>query len=104
MHGLLITFRSAATLDQVHDAFMEAAPAISQTPGLISKAWLRDGDHLGGFYVFTDADAAEAYLAGPIIGQVKATPAFSDFAARHFDVLDDLSAVTGTRRAALATS
>ncbi len=94
MHAVLITFRSVASLDDVHDDFLAGAGAIAAVPGLLSKTWVQEGDRLGGFYLFTDADAAATYLDGPIIAETKAVPAFSDWDVQQFTVIEEFSAIT----------
>jgi hypothetical protein len=94
MHAVLITFQSAAGLDDLRQPFLEGAEAIRAVPGLISKTWLQNGATLGGFYLFTDVDAAQAYLAGQIITETESVPAFSEFQVEQFTVLEEFSAIT----------
>jgi hypothetical protein len=94
MHAVLITFHSEVSLDDLHESFLEAAPVIRDVPGLVSKTWVHQGATLGGFYLFTDSDAAQAYLDGEIISETKAVPAFSDFNVQQFTVAEELSAIT----------
>jgi hypothetical protein len=95
MHAALITFHSEVSLDELHESFLEAAPVIRDVPGLISKTWIYQGATLGGFYLFRDSDAAQAYLDGEIISETKAVPAFSDFNVQQFTVHEEFSAITG---------
>jgi hypothetical protein len=94
MHAVLITFRSEAALDDVHDDFLAGAHAIAEVPGLLSKTWIANDERWGGFYLFTDADAATTYLDGPIIAATKAVPAFSDWDVQQFTVIEEFSALT----------
>ena len=64
-------------------------------PGLVSKAWLHDDDIVGGFHLFSDKATAEAYVASELAAGLRATDGFDDFEVRGFEVLDDLSALTG---------
>lgn len=95
MYGLLITFHTAVPLDQLEQPFGEYAEALRSVPGLVSKAWLRDDELLGGFHLFDDRSSADAYLASDLAAGLRATDAFDDFDIRGFDVIDGLSAVTG---------
>ena len=97
MYGLLITFRTAIDLDQLEEPFTDYAHALRDMPGLISKAWLHDGDTVGGFHLFSDKTSAEAYVASELATGLRATDGFDDFEVRGFEVLDDLSASTGIR-------
>lgn len=103
MHAVLITFHSAAQLDDLRDPFLDAAGAIRDVPGLLSKTWLQEGERLGGIYVFTDNAAAQTYLDGPIVANLTAEPAFSDFEVRQFTALKELSAITRGVPAAVST-
>jgi hypothetical protein len=94
MHAVLITFHSEASLDELREPSLALAPAIRDVPGLISKTWLGNGATLGGFYLFTEREAAQAYLDGEIISELKATPAFSTFRIEHYAVVEPLSAIT----------
>jgi hypothetical protein len=94
MHAVLITFHSAAALEDLRQPFLEGAKAIRDVPGLLSKTWLHDGATFGGFYLFSDADAGQAYLDGEIISATKAVPAFSAFKVEQFTVLEEFSAIT----------
>ena len=64
-------------------------------PGLVSEAWLHDGDTVGGFHLFVDQATAEAYVASELAAGLRATDGFDHFEVRGFEVLDALSAVTG---------
>jgi Putative mono-oxygenase ydhR len=95
MHALLITFSSTVPPEAIADDMTAYADALGGSNGLVSKAWLHDGDTLGGFYVFRDAEAASAYLASDLVAGMQTVPVFSGFQVRRFDLLDDLGAKTG---------
>lgn len=97
MHGVLITFDCAATADELAAPFTDYAVALQQQPGLISKAWIVTDTGYGGFHVFTDRATADGYLGGDLAAGLMATDGFDHFEVEHFDVLDDLSAMTGVR-------
>jgi hypothetical protein len=96
MHAVLITFRSEASLDDLAGPFTEYAEAMRSVGGLVAKTWIADGDVAGGFHTFTSRKAADAYLGSEMVAGLTANPAFSGFEIRHFDVLDDLSRLTGS--------
>lgn len=95
MHGVLITFASSVPVDQLSEPFHAYADGLQGVDGLVSKAWLDDESTVGGFHVFRDEAAADAYLSSDMVAELQANEAFSDFAVRRFNVLDDLSARTG---------
>jgi hypothetical protein len=96
MHAVLITFRSAASLEDLAEPFGAYAHALNAVSGFVMKTWIADGDTLGGFHIFDDAAAANQYLTGELCATVLTNPAFSDFQVAHFDVIDSLSAITGS--------
>ena len=100
MYGMLITFRTSIPLDQLGEPFGEYAQALRTIPGLVSKAWLHDDDTVGGFHLFEDEPSAQAYLTSELATGLRANEAFDDFEVRGFEVLDELSAVTGVVTAA----
>jgi hypothetical protein len=95
MHALVITFSSTVPPEAIADDMIAYAKALGGVDGLVSKAWLHDGDILGGFYVFRDAEAASAYLASDLVAGMQSVPVFSNFSVRRFDLLDELGARTG---------
>jgi hypothetical protein len=68
----------------------------AQLGGLTWKIWLMNEDEreAGGIYLFEDAPALDAYLAGPLAAAVMAHPALSDLVAKQFDVIEDCTAIT----------
>lgn len=102
MHALHITYTSAAPAEALREAAIDFAEVLRTVPGFVAKTWLVDGAHHGGFYLFTDRAAAEAYRDGPLVAGLREHPAFSDFEVRGWDVDEELGALTGaiTRTAA----
>ena len=97
MHAVLITFESSADLDDLKGPFTDYANALQGVPGLVAKTWIRDDSTLGGFYIFTSAEDAESYLDSEMVAaKLTGNEAFSDFQIRHFEVLDEVSAITGS--------
>lgn len=99
MHALVITFTTDTDPDDLEPAQEAFADALLHVDGLVSKTWLRSGQELGGFYLFRDADAAEAYAAGPLVGALRSDPAHRDFRVRSFAVLERLSRRTSRQTA-----
>lgn len=96
MHAVLITFESTAELDDLKGPFTDYANALHGIAGLVCKTWIRDGSTLGGFHIFASREAAYAYLGSDLAAGLIANEAFSEFQIRHFDVLDEFSAITGS--------
>lgn len=95
MHGVLITFDCAASIDDLTAPFTEYAAALQSQPGFISKAWVSTETGYGGFHIFTDRISADGYLGSELAAGLMATDGFDNFHVRHFGVLDELSAMTG---------
>ena len=95
MYGLLITFEADAPLEDLAAPFVDYAEALNQMPGLLKKAWLHDGRTLGGFHLFASKADADGYMASPLAQGLMATDGFDNFEANGFEVLEELSAMTG---------
>ena len=94
MHAVMITFTSEVALSDLHAPFVTYAHALNEVPGLAMKTWIAKDSTIGGFHIFTDEAAGLAYLSGNLCASVLNNPAFSDFNVQHFDVVEDLSAIT----------
>lgn len=103
MHAVVVTFHSTIDPDELAEPFQVFARALADVPGFRTKAWLAQGDTLGGFYLFDDAESAQAYLASDMVARLQATDGFDDFDVRTFDVITDLSAMTGIGAAGVPT-
>lgn len=95
MHAVLITFDCEATPEQLSGPFTDYAAALRDQSGLISKAWIVTGRGYGGFHVFSSRAAAESYLSSDLAAGLMATDGFENFTVDHYDILDDLSTMTG---------
>ena len=102
MHAVLITFTSSASLDALKAPFTDYAKALRSIKGLVAKTWIGDGSTLGGFHIFTTRQDAENYLKSQMVAGLTSNKAFSNFQIRHFDVLDELSAITRSPQAVRA--
>jgi hypothetical protein len=102
MHAVLITFTTEATLDELAGPFTDYAHSLCSMDGLVSKTWIHDGNTLGGFHVFASRAAADAYLGSDMAAELIANPALSDFVIDHYEIIDELSAITGSPQIPLA--
>ena len=77
-------------------AWLPVAQPIADVPGLRWKVWLmNEAEHeVGGIYLFESEDAAQSFLAGPIVAATKASPAVSNISAKLFDVMEKHTAIT----------
>ena len=93
---LQINFKFNGSRAEYEQTFSEAAKPIADLPGLRWKIWpWNDAEQVGGgLMLFDDESSAQAYLAGPIVAQVKSHPAISDISVKLFDVLEGVTAAT----------
>ena len=104
---LQINFRLKASTPEYQTLCQSVAQAFASVPGLRWKIWiLNDREkEAGGIYLFESQGALNDFLLGPLAAQVKSHPALSDFSAKAFDVMDEVTAIThGPVRAAAATA
>lgn len=101
VHGVLITFDTSASIDELTAPFTDYATALQSQAGLVSKAWISTDSGFGGFHVFADREAADGYLNSALAAGLMATDGFDNFQVRHFGVLDGLSAITGVNAVAV---
>lgn len=91
-----IQYQILVPLEDYQTAVAPLAPLVADTPGLLWKIWLLDDAARigGGVYLFADQAAAQAFLAGPLVAQVRQAAILSDFQAVQFGVVAELSAIT----------
>jgi len=77
-------------------AWLPVAQPIADVPGLCWKIWLmNEKEHTaGGIYLFESEAALQAYMAGPIVEAMMASPVLSNIDAKVFDVLTSHSKIT----------
>ena len=102
MHAVLITFRSEVSKEDLAGPFTEYANAMTGVDGLVSKTWIADGEVRGGFHIFNSRQAADVYLGSEMVAGLTSNPAFSGFEISHYEVLEELSRITGSPSGALA--
>ena len=104
MHAVLITFRSEVSREDLIGPFTDYANALTGVDGLVSKTWIADGEVIGGFHIFESRQAADVYLGSEMVAGLTSNPAFSGFEISHYEVLEELSRITGSPSGALATA
>lgn len=93
---LQVNLKFSISKTELETAWLQAAPPVSDTPGLVWKIWLiNEAEHeAGGIYLFESEAAAHAYMAGPIVAALKSSPVVSEITAKLFDVIETLTAIT----------
>ena len=91
-----LTFKLNVSGAEYEQTVVPMAESLVNVAGLQWKIWiLNDMERLaGGIYLFEDEVAADAYLTGPLLDQLKHAPFVSSFTATQFDVLDTLTEIT----------
>ncbi len=93
---LQVNFRLKASTQEYQALCQSVAQAVADVPGLCWKIWmLNDAEkQAGGIYLFEDEQALRDYLSGPIVAAVKSHPQLSDFSAKTFDPMEEVTAKT----------
>jgi len=93
---LQVNMKFSISRAELEAAWLQAAQTIADTQGLRWKVWLMNAaeGEAGGIYLFESEGAAQAYLEGPIVAALKASPGISNISAKLFDVLESHTAIT----------
>jgi len=72
------------------------AHAFADMPGLRWKIWLLNpaAQEAGGIYLFDSQASLDAYLNGPLIGQLRGLPSIRNISIKQFDVMPEVTALT----------
>ena len=91
-----ITFTLNMSSRDYEQAITPLSHAIADVAGLQWKIWLlNEATHeASGIALFEDMDSANAFVQGPLIGQITSAPSIADFCAAQFDVLSTITAIT----------
>jgi 2-polyprenyl-3-methyl-5-hydroxy-6-metoxy-1,4-benzoquinol methylase len=85
-----IEFALRCSVERYHAIMEEAAPRMAQVPGLNAKWWWLDqqAGRAGGVYKFESLQAAEQYLAGPIVSALREAPFCEAVQTRIMELLE----------------
>lgn len=97
--ALQINFELNVKSEDYLTACEHVVNAFSDVPQLEWKLWIlsEDGKRAGGWYLFRDRAAAEAYVNGPIIGRLKESGMARNIEVRVFSAVESLTQRTGAR-------
>lgn len=92
---LQVNFKFDGSKDEYLQTFDGLVESLAATPGLQWKIWPWNGEEGvgGGFYLFEDAAAAQAFLEGPIPAGLGEIPTVSDISVKQFEVLDKFTEI-----------
>ena len=93
---LQINFRLKVSTAEYQALCQAVAQSFASVPGLRWKIWILNEleKEAGGIYLFESELVLNDFLSGPLAAQVKSHPALSDFSAKVFDVMDEVTAIT----------
>jgi quinol monooxygenase YgiN len=98
MQAQLITYRLAdiSQAEYLEQMVEPDAPVLAKVPGLISKTWLADEEKntFGGFYVWEDKAAMEAFMQSDLVKAVVSRPFVKDVSSVDFEVNQGASLIT----------
>ncbi len=96
-----VHYQVAGSVEAYRTRAAAVAPHLAGFPGLVWKLWLLDEPtgEAAGIYLFTDAGAAQAFVASPVLEGLRQSPGISGVRARVLPVLTDLTRVTLGERA-----
>jgi len=102
MHAVLIRFKPTFAIESMKAQIAALATELCTVEGLVMKTWITQGPVVGGFHVFATREAADRFVDGPHIEGIMDDDRFTDIDVRHYDILDEPSAINGTPREPLA--
>jgi hypothetical protein len=91
-----INFKLNVSESEYTQAVAPLAQRVADTAGLQWKIWILNEAkrEAGGIYLFADESSTDAFLAGPLIAQIKSAPLIGDFSVKEYDVMEALTAIT----------
>ena len=94
---LQLNFQFSVTGAEYEAAVKPLAEEFAALEGLIWKIWMinEEEGEAGGIYLFESEASVQGYLDGPLAAGVLSHPALSQFSVKHFDVMEDLTEITG---------
>lgn len=105
MYAIIITAKTTMTPEEIPEKAKLMAQALLDSgayAGLMFKTFFHSGNTIGGFHLFTDRAAGEAFLEGPFWTRAAESPWVSEIDIRHYRVCDEASRLNGTPTTAFA--
>lgn len=101
-----IEFTLRCTAEHYHGIAQETAARVAEVPGLQSKWWWidRQAGRAGGVYSFESREAAESYLAGPIVSALRVASFCEGVQTRVLELLEQPTRITEAALQAAARS
>lgn len=93
---LQVNFKFNVSGSEYEQAALSLADEYAAVAGLRWKIWIINEaeKEAGGIYLLEDEASLNALFESPLTAKVMNHPALSDFSVKHFDVMDDVTAVT----------
>ncbi len=91
-----LNFKFGVSAAEYAGAVKPMVEDFAAVPGLRWKVWLMNEkeSEAGGIYLFDDQASIDAFLKSDLAQGVMNHPALSEFSAKQFDVMEDLTQVT----------
>lgn len=97
MHALFVSYRlRGATAAEHAELCAQLAPAFAAVVGLVSLTWLANQAtaRYGGFYVFRDKPAFDAFVASELFEALRSHRAVDELTASEFEIDQRPTALT----------
>ena len=93
---LQINFKLNVSTSEYEQTISPLASQFVAVAGLRWKIWLMDAarSEAGGICLFDDESFVQAFLAGPLIAQMRSHPALSEMSVKQFDVMKNETSIT----------
>ena len=93
---LQLSFNFSVTKEEYEKAVSHLADKSANVPGFKWKIWIQNSkrSEAGGIYLFENQASLDEFLAGPLAKTVTGHPALSDFRAKQFRIMKDITKVT----------
>src|SRR5579884_81433 len=93
---LQINFNLNVPVSEYRKIADSLAHAFVDVPGLRWKIWLLNpaAQEAGGIYLFDSPAALDAYLNGPLMGQLRGVTSIRNISIRQFEVMPEPTALT----------
>ena len=93
---LQLNFNFSVSKEEYEQAVSPLANKFADIPGLIWKIWIvnEEKSEAGGIYLFENQTALDNYVNGSLAGIVMEHPALSNFSAKQFGIMADVTEIT----------
>jgi len=93
---LQLNFKFGVSPKEYEGAVKPMASDFAKVPGLRWKVWIMNEEEreAGGIYLFEDKASIDTFVQSDLAQSVMDHPALSEFSAKQFDVMEEMTRVT----------